>query len=368
MVVGGLVGHYISEALKSSFEASALPEEFMLEDFKLNVDQKDRNILIIIGEGGPSGSMFVKAAETYQRENGGDIYEVHNGDEFVAAMRDFYDKKGQIDHLEFFGHGNNVGLYVNQEPNVNGALYANDVDQNRDYVAASIYELEPEVFNERGWIKFNGCNVAEGFPEEDTLAQRVANYFDIDVVAPKGPTEFSRTPGVVDPIPNSNFLDPNFDGEVYMVPTYGDGGFVVVNPQELSESGFKDVRVGSSYEPGISGLKELGLEFEGDYFWPYKNITYAEAVDFCELFAQEFGEKECVVEGYGPEEKIRNLHALKMLVDAYGAELKYTDPWYDSYVWWASQRELLTKDFVNKKWYTRSEMAELVWNFIVEIR
>ena len=30
----------------------------------------------------------------------------------------------------------------------------------------------------------------------------------------------SQTPGVVDPIPNSSYLSSDFDGDVYMVPTY----------------------------------------------------------------------------------------------------------------------------------------------------
>jgi len=61
---------------------------------------------------------------------------------------------------------------------------------------------------------------------------------------------------------------------------------------------------------------------------------------------------------------MRNLGALKMLSDAHGVALKYTNPWYDSYVWWARNEGLLTKDFTNKKWYTRGEMAELTWAFV----
>ena len=81
---------------------------------------KEENILIILGEGGPSGNMFVKAAETYKRENGGVSYEVHSGDEMVAAINDFVEKHGKIDHFQYFGHGNSVGFYVNQAPNING--------------------------------------------------------------------------------------------------------------------------------------------------------------------------------------------------------------------------------------------------------
>ena len=317
-------------------------------------------ILLIVGEGGPSGSMFVRAAETYKKERGGEIYEVHNGEEFVAAFNEFLVKHGEIDHLEYFGHGNNIGLYVNQAPNVNGGLYVNDPDQNRDYLAASIYEVEKDVFSEFGWIKFNGCNVAMGFPEEDNLAQRMANYFSVDVVAPMGPTEFSKKAYAVDPIENSNYLAPDFQGDVYMVSTYSDQGFVVVEAQEVGDTGFSDVRIGQDFYEAVAGLSGLREVFgEGD-FLPYENVTYGEAREFCRI---AFADVACEVSGYSDEDGIRNLHALKMLVDAYGAELKTTNPWSDSYIWWANQRELLTKDFVNKKWYTRGDMAILTWSF-----
>lgn len=323
-------------------------------------ETEKNNILLIAGEGGPSGGMFIKAAKTYQKSGGGSIYEVHNGDEFVAAMRNFIEKNGKIDHLEYFGHGNEIGLYVNQQANVNGGLYANDPDLDKDYSAASIYELPSDIFDDYGWIKFNGCNVANGYPELNSLAQSVANYFDVDVVAPQGPTEFSRSKDFVDPIPNSNFLDPNFDGEVYMVPTYEDKAFVVVKPQVFDEIGFVDVRVGQSYYEAVYGLKEKGLDlaFEDGRFLPYETVTYSEALKFCKAV---FGDK-CSLNLNGVENgKIRNLRALKLLVDAYGASLKNTNPWYNSYIWWAKNQGVLTRDFETRKWYTRGEMAELTW-------
>ncbi len=327
------------------------------------VEVKEKNILIIVGEGGPAGKMFIRASETYKSEKGGEIYNVKNGDEFVNAINDFVKNYGKIDHLEYFGHGNNVGLYVNQEVNVNGGVYVNDPDLNKDYVSASIYEVDRDVFNEYAWIQFNGCNVASGYPDEDNLAQRMANYFDVDVVAPTGPTEFSKVPYGVDPIDNSNFLSPDFNGNVYMVSTYAEGGFVVVKPQEASFL-YVDIRKGQSFEEGAMGLIQKGLILEpvGDEFFPYKNITYKEAKEFCEI---AFGkDANCFVKGYENEDKIRNLHVLKMLVDAYGAEMVDSNPWSDSYIKWANENNLLTKDFVNRMWYTRGEMAELTWNFI----
>ncbi len=332
-------------------EVTDLPEEKIAE-----------NILVILGEGGPSGAMFIKSADTYKKYNGGSVYEVHSGDEFVAAVRDFIEKEGEIDHLEYFGHGNEIGLYVNQAPNVNGGLYANDPDLNVDYLAASIYELPANIFAKNGWIQFNGCNVASGFPETNTLAQSVANYFDVDVVAPQGPTEFSRSKEFVDPIPNSNYLDPNFSGDVFMVPTYTDKAFVVVKPQEKSESGFVDIRKGQAYEEAVTGLVGMGLDlgFKDEKFLPYENVTYVEALKFCNTV---FKDGKCSLKVSGVENQmIRNLRALKLLVDAKGVALKGTNPWYNSYIWWAKNAKVLTKDFETKKWYTRGEMAELTWN------
>ncbi len=335
--------------------------------------------LIIAGEGGDSGSMFIKSANTYRQKNGGEIYEVHSGDEFISAVKDFVSRNGKIKHLEYFGHGNNVGLYVNQAPNVNGGLYANDVDQNKNYIAASIYELNDDIFARYGWIRFNGCNVASGYPENETLGQRVANYFGVDTVAPMGPTEFSSEEGIVNPIPNSSYLDPNFDGEVYMVPTYSDQGFIVIKPQEKCDCGFSDVYKGQSFEEGVREIEKRGLKKElekGEQvnfseekflpigkFLPYSNVTYSEAAEFCKL-AVNGKEGACGFQESLADQKIRNLQALKMLTDAYGVEIKYTNPWYDAYVWWANNENLLTKDFVTKKWYTRGEMAELTWNFM----
>lgn len=322
----------------------------------------EKRILIIAGEGGPSGGLFGKAVETYKRENGGESYEVHNGDEFIAAVRDFLLKNEKIDHFVYFGHGNEVGLYVNQEPNVNGALYANDPALDKDYLAASIYELPPDIFSEFGWIKFNGCNVANGFPEVNSLAQSFSNYFNVDVVAPLGPTEFSSTPYGVSPIPNSKYLDSTFDGDVYMVTTYSDKNFVTVKAQEAVSDEFVDVRNGQPYAEAVVGLRKMGLEldFKDSRFLPYKNVSGEEALRFCRVFAGEVCVLDAGQEGFW----VRNLKALQMLTDAAGVSLKQTNPWYNSYIWWASNENLLTKDFTNKKWYSRGEMAELTWNFV----
>lgn len=311
--------------------------------------------LIIVGEGGDSGALFDFAAATYKNERGGIIYEVANGDDFVEAVMDFYGSNGPIEHLEYFGHGNNVALFPNQDIGVNGGIYANDPEQNADYVAASIYDLPADIFQDGGWMKVNGCNVADGYPERNSLAQDFANYFEVFVVAAAGPTEFSSSPDFVAKV----------DSEVvYMIPTYSDEGFLIVDPQEESESGFRDVRKGQSYEEAVNALVALGLDFdfENAEFLPYKNITYAEAAEFCAIAVGEI--EKCYIDGYEPEEKIRNLQALRMLLDAGGIDTKYTDPWHDAYLSWAKEAGILTDDFVNKRWYTRGEMAELTRNFM----
>lgn len=338
------------------FFGGCLPSK---EESEISVAENgQKNVLLIAGEGGPSGNMFVKAATTYQKINGGDIYEVRDGDEFIAAVRDFFSKNGKIDHLEYFGHGNEIGLYINQEPNVNGGLYANDPALDEDYRAASIYELPSDVFSKFGWIKFNGCNVAKGFPEANSLAQSFANYFGVDVLASLGPTEFSGNPYVVDPIEDSNYLNPDFDGDVYMVATYSGKNFVVIAPQAISASGFVDV-----YTVAVKELVDRGLEldFKDGRFLPYKNITYGEARKFCVVV---FGDEDkCRIDFENEDKLMRNLEALKLLVDAKGVSLKPTNPWHESYIWWAKNEGLLTVDFTSKKWYTRGEMAELSWNF-----
>jgi hypothetical protein len=320
--------------------------------------------LIIVGEGGPSVSLFIKSAETYKREFGGEIYQVRSGDEFIEAFADFLNRYDEIEHFEYFGHGNNVGLFVNQSPGINGGVYANDPGHNEGFVAASIYELPADIFAVDGSMKFNGCNIADGYPESHSLAQSFANYFDAEVVAAMGPTEFSLDPHFPDPLPEAKYLPSDFSEDLYMVPTYSDQGFITINAQERSV--YEDVRLGESYEKAVRGMSELGFRLEeGEQFFPYWNGTYANALEFCSFLVSDLA--TCELEGYELDQKIRNLQFLRMLTDATGVEVGWTDPWYNGYINWAVNRDLLTEDFVNKMWYTRGEMAELTWSFYEEV-
>ncbi|MBI5754814.1 S-layer homology domain-containing protein [Candidatus Peregrinibacteria bacterium] len=319
-------------------------------------------LLIMVGEGGSSGSLFLRSAETYQKEHGGEIREVASGREFVSTVEDFVSKNGKIRHLEYFGHGNNVALFVNQVPGVNGALYANDPAQNEGFIAGSIYDLSADIFVEGGTMAFNGCNIAKGYPEKDSLAQRMANYFNVSVKAPIGPTQFSS---------RGDGVDRNFSlssaKDVYMVPTYLDQGFITVSPQPPGMSRFLDVRAGQSYDEAVFALTERGLDlgYADRKFLPYKNITYREAVQFCRV---AFGENaSCSVSGYSDDEVFRNLRALQMLADSAGVSVARTTLWFQGYIWWASQNDLLTEGFTNKVWYTRGEMAELTWNVVKRV-
>lgn len=344
---------------------------------------KPVNNILLVGEGGPTGYMNMKAAETFKKEHADEVNEIYNlndGDDFVAAVKDFVGKYGYVTHMEYFGHGNEKGLYVNQEPGVNGGLYANDPKMDEAYRAGSIFELDAGIFDPRGYIRLNGCNVANGYLEKNTLAQRFANYFDVDVVAPLGPTEFSTNPEYADPIDNANYLKLDWSGDVYMVPTVAEDGFVVVKPQEKVPGFFVDVRVGQSFFEAVGGLTEMGLDLgwggDGDgatdddgsgdgvlerEFEPYKLVTYGETLKFCEI---AFGEGNCDIGGGEEGRWIRNLNFLQVLVDASGVEVGWTNPWYNAYISYGNERGILTEDFVNKRWYTRGEAAELTWNLV----
>jgi hypothetical protein len=308
---------------------------------------KGGETILLVGEGGTSGSMFVKSAETYQAKNGGIIYQLTDGDDFVAALKTHFDTYGPIPHLEYFGHGNHVGLYVNQDGGVNGGLYANDPILDEKFRAASIYELPSDIFSEDAVLQFNGCNVAANHPNEDTLAASFADYFDRTVIAPLGPTEFKEE-----------------NGEVTMIPTYESKGFVTVEPKALGDGPFKDVRQGDHFEAAVNALAARGLDLESEQnrFQPYKVITHAEAAEFCSLTVLDTS--LCVYDSKDANEKIRNLVALMMLADANGANLPNSEPWYQVYVWWGQQHNLLPADFTQKKWFTRAEMAELTWAVI----
>lgn len=58
---------------------------------------------------------------------------------------------------------------------------------------------------------------------------------------------------------------------------------------------------------------------------------------------------------------VRNLVVLSTLIDAAGLPItaKRTSPWHQKYISYGTRYNLLTDDFVHKKWYTRAELLEL---------
>mgnify|MGYP000318106813 CR=1 FL=1 len=313
----------------------------------------EERILIVVGEGGVSGDLFSISALTYQREHGGELVEVSNGDEFVEAIERF-SVEGAIDHLEYFGHGNNVALFVNQEPGVNGALYANDPERSRDYVAASIYEVHPSVFSETATVQFNGCNVAEDHESSETFAQDFANHFQVEVTAAQGPTQFSSSPDAIVDFDEWRRLELTTEDNVYMLPSYLEEGFVLLVPAALSKAGYVDVYRGTPTTEAIDWLYEQGVDF-GEYFRPYETASADDLVQVCGQM-----NLDCDLESISGKQK--TLMGLKIIVDAYGQSPGVSNPWYEAYVSKALNESLLPDGFTDQLWMTRSDLAYLVFN------
>ncbi len=310
--------------------------------------------LVIIGEGGTSGFLFQYAAETYLKENGGVSYTVHDGDEFMKAMQNFVKEHGAISHFVYIGHGNEVGLYVNQAPHVNGALYVNDPALNSQFRAASIYDLLPDIFAPGGTALFYGCNVAREYEGQDSFAEQFANHFHVQVTAPIGPTEFSFEQE------GKRFLTAPAKGitqPLYMVPTVAEKGFITIEPSPAISAGYDDVFISSEAGDAIAELTKRGLALSPDRrFRPYQAITYGDARAFCRILNPE---APCTVENFEEGERLRNTAALKMLLDAAGFPLKRTSIPYQVQISFATRHNLLTRDFIHRRWYTRAEMAML---------
>jgi hypothetical protein len=308
--------------------------------------------IVIVGEGGTSGFLFQYAADTFIKENGGVKYTVHDGDEFMQSMRTFKNEHGAISEFVYFGHGNEVGLYVNQAPNINGALYANDPALNEPFRAGSIYDLPRETFASGSLATFYGCNVAKTNDEQDSFAEQFANHFNVTVIAATGPTEFSFSKDAKQfiKVPASVITQP-----LYMVPTADDKGFITVEPSPFI-IGYDDVHESSAAADAITELSKRGLLFDASgSFRPYASITYDDAQKFCMIINPD----DCDITGADPTEKMRNTAALKMLLDAAGYKLKKTGQPYQAQIHFATINNMLTPDFTHKRWYTRAEMAML---------
>ncbi len=315
--------------------------------------------LVIVGEGGTSGYLFQYAADTYIQENGGSKYNVHDGDEFIGAMKDFKKTYGPISSFVYFGHGNEVGLYVNQAPNINGALYANDPALNKKFRAASIYDLPTTMFATGSTALFYGCNVARDDEGLDSFAEQFANHFHTTVSASTGPTEFSFQK---DTRTLSKMPAKIVDQSLYMIPTFSDKGFVKLDASKNNISGYDDVYASMEASKAITALGKLGLRLgSGSSFFPYQSITATDARAFCQLIDSNAA---CDTSEVADSDLYRNTSALKLLLDAAGFAIKKTKTHFEGEIYFAGNNNLLTHDFIHKRWYTREDMAMLTWNIL----
>ncbi len=313
--------------------------------------------LIISGEGGPSSALVRMAARTYQAEHGGVLAEVNTGDAFIAAVRNFVRDNGQVSTFVYFGHGNEVGLFVNQAPGVHGSIYANDPRLAADYSAASIYELSSALFAPSARAIFYGCNIARNHPAE-TFASAFANYFHATVVAATGPTEFSRKPDATDTHAYFSYLPGGYSGPVYMVPTDPAHGFLEVAPSPGGIGGYADVTENLQAAAAIERLAGYGLSVGSDgLFQPYLAVTYQTAQSFCEVTT--IVSELCRPTVKDPSAPMRNLEALALLMDAKNIAVRKTPGSHLGYIQAAQRLDILTPGFVNRRWITRAEMAEL---------
>lgn len=321
-------------------------------DLPIEEAEPHENVLIVVGEGGTSSHLFTLAALTYQRETGGTLIEVHSGDEFVEQVKAHVQVQGPLTHMEYFGHGNNVALFVNQEPGVNGSLYANDPSYNENFRAASIYDLSPDIFATGATTRLNGCNVAQNHEVSETFAQDFANHFQVVMTAAQGPTQFSSHPEEIVTFDEWNQLKLTSADNVYMIPSYQESGFVTLHPAAPSRSGYVDVYRGDLSTESIDWLVDHGIDF-GDEFRPYEHVTADDLVFVCEGLALV-----CDTEGGSEDQKM--LEAMAILIDAHGWEVVTTVPWYDAYVRVVQANELLPSDFSSRRWMTRADMAILL--------
>lgn len=343
--------------------ATDVPEPEPFEEAAILTAEPPRKIadipLLIVGEGGTSGALFEYAAETFIREHGGVKVTVHDGDAFVAAMKKFTEEHGAISDFVYMGHGNEVGLYVNQIPGVNGSLYVNDPALNTKFRAASIYDLPPSTFAPGSIALFYGCNVARKKAGFDSFAEQFANHFRVTVTAPIGPTEFSFNPEGKSFLKHPAKVIP---GPLYMVPTSDTKGFITIEPSPLGTAGYEDLPASATAGDAIIALRERGLQLDStSSFLPYKSITYADAKAFCKSMNAD---APCTADGYADDELFRNTAALKLLLDNAGYTMKRTNIPYQVQISFGTNNNLLTPDFTHRRWFSRSEMAMLTMNIL----
>lgn len=315
--------------------------------------------LIIYGQGGPSMYLFERAAKTYQREHGGEVYKVIDGDEFIAAFLDFYKRHGALKEFVYFGHGNHLALFVNQEPGVHGSVYTNDARTHTDYRSSSIFQLPSDTFAPTGIVQFYGCNIADGFEYRSTFAQQFADYFNVEVRAPTGPTEFTKTPHIKDPFTGSTELRLHADAPVYMVPSYANQGFKRFNPQPIGRTQFTDVPSGTPTEAAITGLMAANIfpPSVATIFAPYNSPTIEELKTYCQVTKYN-----CAFLDYKANTELAST------VDVLYIAALFADPLLrrhslsaQSSIAYLRTLGIITKDDLYKQRLTNARFIELLW-------
>ena len=164
--------------------------------------------LILLGQGGDSGTMFQLAAQTWANENPGShqIVQVNTGKEAIAAMENYAKNNKGIDGLRYFGHSGKNGLYFDQSSGY-ASLYSGGAGWWYSWIkpnASRIGEIDPSLFNDDASVGLYGCNTANG---EDSFAEKLANHLNIPVTGSQSGNSFSGKPngrpgeGLPNPVP-----------------------------------------------------------------------------------------------------------------------------------------------------------------------
>ena len=153
--------------------------------------------LVLVGQGGGSGSMFTLAAKTWIKQNKGnhEIVQVGSGQEAIEAMQAYANKHGGIDGLQVFSHSGTSGLYFDTSGSY-GSLYSGGAGWWASPFlsnAARLNQIDPDWFKPNAKVKFNGCNTAKG---DNSFAEQFANHIGngVSVTGSQSGNSFSGSP------------------------------------------------------------------------------------------------------------------------------------------------------------------------------
>jgi hypothetical protein len=109
-------------------------------------------------------------------------------------------------------------------------------------------------------------------------------------------------------------------------------------------------------------MTRRGLSFgTGSALAPYQSMTYRDAILLCRSIDTQ---APCRISHDNENDVIRNTAVLKLLLDTAGFTLQKTNVPYQVQIAFARKRNLLTKDFANRTWFTRAEGMMLAQNIL----